>query len=147
MGVKKKIFMVVGCPGSGKSWVCEKLSKQFQYVRHDDHLKGYVPEIARQAKTATRPLLIETPFSVSQIKEPLEKQGFEVVPLYIQERPEVIRERYQNREGKSIPDGHLTRQETYGKRAKEQGAFSGSSTEILQRLREMHPVRYPWEKW
>ena len=147
MGVKKKIFMVVGCPGSGKSWVCEKLSKQFQYVRHDDHLKGYVPEIVRQAKTATRPLLIETPFSVSQIKEPLEKQGFEVVPLYIQERAEVIRERYQKREGKDIPEGHLTRQDTYKKRAAEQGAFSGSSTEILQRLRETQPESraFPWE--
>jgi predicted kinase len=145
MGVKKKIFMVVGCPGSGKSWVCEKLSGKFQYVRHDDNPKGYVPEIVRQAKTATKPLLIETPFSVSQIKEPLEKQGFEVVPLYIQERPEVIRERYQKREGKPIPEGHLTRQQTYRQRAAEQGAFSGSSTEILQRLSQTQTERFPWE--
>lgn len=143
MGVKK-IFLVVGCPGSGKSWVCEKLSKQFQYVRHDDHLKGYVPEIVRQAKTATKPLLIETPFSVSQIKDPLEKQGFEVVPLYIQERPEVVRQRYREREGKDIPEGHITRQATYAQRAAAQGAFSGSSTEILQRLRSTQE-RFPWE--
>lgn len=141
MGVKKKIFMVVGCPGSGKSWVCDKLAKQFQYIRHDDHLKGYVPEIVKQAKTATKPLLIETPFSVSQIKEPLEKQGFEVVPLYIQEDHKVISQRYRQREGKDIPPGHLSRQLTYKQRAHEQGAFSGSSTEILQRLQ----ARFPWE--
>ena len=143
--MKKKIFMVVGCPGSGKSWVGEQLKEKFQYIRHDDNPKGYVPEIVRQAKTATKPLLIETPFSVSQIKEPLEKQGFEVVPLYIQERPEVIRDRYQKREGKPIPEGHLTRQQTYGKRAAEQGAFAGSSTEILQRLRQTQTERFPWE--
>lgn len=141
MAVKKKIFMVVGCPGSGKSWVGEQLKQKYEYVRHDDHKTGYVDAIARRAKSATKPLLIETPFSVSQIKEPLEKQGFEVVPLYIQEKSEVIKQRYQAREGKEIPAGHLTRQQTYAQRANEQGAFSGSSTEILAKLWN----RLPWE--
>lgn len=139
---KKKIFLVVGCPGSGKSWVCNQLGKQFQYVRHDDHIgKNYVSEVVKQAKNAARPVLAETPFSVSQVKEPLERQGFEVVPLYIQEKPETIRQRYRDREGKDIPAGHLTRQETYKQRAAEQGAFAGSSTDILAKLRSV----MPWE--
>ena len=144
MGMKK-IFLVVGCPGSGKSWVCNQVAKQYHYVRHDDYIeRNYVSEIVKQSKTATKPLLIETPFSVSQIKEPLEKQGFEVVPLYIQERPEAIKQRYREREGRDIPEGHLTRQQTYAQRAATQGAFAGSSTDILQRLR-LTQDKMPWE--
>lgn len=145
MAVKKKIFLVVGCPGSGKSWVCDQLKNKYQYVRHDDFKIGYVDEIAKQAKTATKPLLIETPFSVSQVKEPLEKQGFEVVPVYIQEDASVIKQRYRAREGKDIPAGHLSRQATYAQRAAAQGAFSGSSTEILARLHSAVPDKMPWE--
>lgn len=147
MGMKK-IYMVVGCPGSGKSWVCNQLRDRFEYVPHDDYLNNakHIEATVRAAKTATKPLLIETPFSVSQIRDPLEKLGFEVVPVYIQERPDVLQKRYRDREGKDIPQGHLTRQVTYAARARAQGAFAGSSTEILQRLRsEQTGKAYPWE--
>lgn len=143
-----RVFLVVGCPGSGKSWVCEQLGSQFEYVRHDDFKDPakYVSEIVKQARTANKALLIETPFSVSQIKEPLEKRGFDVTPVYIQEEPETLKKRYRDRENKDIPAGHLTRQETYKQRAHESGSFQGTSNQVLSYLKSAAPApKMPWE--
>lgn len=143
------IYMVIGCPGSGKSWVCEQLAEQFHYVRHDSSIGGdYLAEIKRQAKLATKPLLIETPFSVSQIKDPLEKAGFDIVPVFIQERDDVIRERYLARQGYEIPEGHLSRQTTYAERAKLWGSYCGTSVRVLAYLRNATPAarkQFPWD--
>lgn len=142
------IWMVVGCPGSGKSWVCEQLEDKFEYVHHDLYIKmagdTYVKEIIKRSKDATKPLLIEAPFSMRAIMEPLQEKGFKVIPVFIQEKPEVISDRYLKREKKEIPKGHLTRQNTYLERAKEIGAFVGTSDQVLNHLKLVvgnRPVR------
>lgn len=136
----KSIYLVVGVPGSGKSWVCEQLRDKFEYVHHDGyigHIKQpevYVDAILQKAKSATKPLLTEAPFSISQIKDPLEAQGFKVIPVFILEDPRIVSERYQKREKKQIPTGHLTRMETYRSRAREWGSFFGTSQQVLEHL-------------
>jgi hypothetical protein len=141
-----QVYMVIGCPGSGKTWVCAQLIRQYQYVRHDSFIgANYVAEIVRQSKTAAKPLLIETPFSVSQIKDPLELQGFRVTPVFIQELPIVIMKRYLAREGKPIPTGHLARQTTYMARALEWQSFHGTSDAVLAYLKNAVPEVWPWE--
>lgn len=135
----KKAFMVVACPGAGKTWVCEQLKELFDYVHHDLFIgmegDRYVREIIARSQNATKPLLIEAPFSISQIKDPLERAGFQITPVFIQEDPKVISDRYMAREKKEIPKGHLTRQETYRQRANEWGAFRGTSTQVLEHLK------------
>lgn len=136
----KTAYLVVGVPGSGKSWVCEKLTDKFEYVHHDGfiYLKqpgAYLRAIFEASKTATRPLLIEAPFSISETKDPLEEAGFKVIPVFILEKPSVVSMRYQKREGKEIPKGHLTRMQTYSERAKKWNAFSGTSSEVLAHLK------------
>jgi hypothetical protein len=85
--VKTRIFLVVGCPGSGKSWCLNQLRADFHGVEHDVPLKrshaDYVEAILRQVPHATKPLLTETPFGVSDITVPLKGQGLEVVPMFI----------------------------------------------------------------
>lgn len=152
----KQIYMVVGVPCSGKSWVCEQLRDRFHYVRHDDYIdRDYVNEIVRVANStrmlpAAKPLLIETPFSMSQILEPLEKAGFNVTPVFILETREVLRDRYRAREGTPIPQGHLTRQDTYRVRASHMQAFRGTSSEVLRYLQSLSQYntgfKWPWEK-
>ena len=135
------VYLVVGCPGSGKSWVCERLKERFTYVHHDLYIKMfgpvYVNEIFKAALTSKKPILAEAPFSISQIKDPLEKHGIRVVPVFIQEDPDVITERYLRREKRQIPKGHLTRQETYAQRARAWKAFSGTSDELLEHLKQI----------
>lgn len=142
------VYMVVGCPGSGKSWVCDQLREHFTYVRHDDHIGGnYVAEILKAFKHSTRPLLIETPFSMSQLIDPLKKAGVHVTPVFIIEKHDVIRERYRKRGSGEIPAGHLSRQLTYELRAEGQQAFRGTSEQVLAYLKSVSPLqgqRYPW---
>lgn len=147
----KKIYMVVGCPGSGKSWVCDQLKEMFDYVHHDLYIgmagDTYVNEIIKKAGLAKKPLLIEAPFSVSKIKEPLESLGFKITPVFIQEDHQVISNRYKARENKDIPKGHLTRQNTYLSRADEWKAFKGTSNQVLEHLKAQasQPVStQPW---
>ncbi len=133
------IYMVIGCPGSGKTWVCEKLSNKFTWVRHDDYIglgeNAYVEAIVEAADSSLKPLLIEAPFSISSIVDPLKRFDFNIVPVFIQEDPQTIVDRYFSRENKEIPKGHLTRQKTYAERAKNWNAFVGSSLEVLNHLK------------
>lgn len=94
-------------------------------------------EIIKASRNADKPILAEAPFSISQTKEPLEEAGIKVIPVFIQEHPDVITKRYVDREGKAIPKGHLTRQQTYKVRAHEYGAFQGTSEQVLKHLKEI----------
>lgn len=134
----KQAYMVIGCPGAGKSWICGQVQHHFTFVHHDLFIGmaggAYVREIRKAAENAAKPLLIEAPFSISQIKDPLEESGFTVTPVVIIENPETIRARYQAREKKDIPKGHITRQNTYLERAIENGWFHGTSRQCLEQL-------------
>lgn len=151
MGVA--VYLVIGVPASGKSWVCEQLTAQFEYVPHDAHIgaktnNDYIAAIVRAHKVATKPLLIETPFSVSQIKEPLEAHGYIVKSVFIIEDDKTLEERYKVRERKPIPLGHLTRQRTYKDRALTTQAFYGTSDAVLAYLKNAAPQakgKLPWE--
>lgn len=129
------IYLIIGAPGSGKSWVCNQLKDQFDYIPHDEYKIGYIEEIVKRAKIASKLLLIETPFSISKVVDPLNLAGFSPVPVFIIETPEITSKRYEAREGKPIHQGHLTRIETYKKRAKELKAFQGTSEEVLNYLK------------
>lgn len=135
---KRKVHLIVGCPGSGKSWVADKLKEKYHHIKHDDFIgqnsNGYLREILKQAKETGRPILIESPFSVRQLKEPLEQSGVPVECVFIQEAHDVIKGRYEARENKPIPPGHLTRQQTYAERAKESQSFHGTSQQCLDYL-------------
>lgn len=130
-------YLVVGVPCSGKSWVCGQ-QDSYDYIAHDDHIGGdYTAAIIEHAKTATRPLLVETPFSVSQIVGPLANQGFEVTQVFIIEDEQVLTTRYAEREEKPIPQGHISRQKTYAQRAMQTGSYVGTSTEVADHLRRL----------
>jgi hypothetical protein len=137
----KTIYMIIGCPGTGKTWVCNQLKEQFHCVPQGKMSSGaYVDEINLQAKETNKSILIECPFSISEIKDALEQHGFKVTPIFIQEDLNVIRDRYFKREGKMIPQGHLTRQNTYKQRAEVWGAFQGTSSEVLIHLKQLIDV-------
>ena len=134
-------YLVVGVPASGKSFVCDQLKDTFHYVHHDGFIylkdpQAYLAEVLKASKIATRPLLIEAPFSMG-ILDDLKFRAFKVVPVFIIEKPEVLRERYaeRGRHEAHIIQGHLTRQKTFEFRAREQSAFVGNSTQVLEHLK------------
>lgn len=130
-----KVYLVVGVPGSGKTWVCNQLKDKFNYVPHDLHKDNYLEAILFCARNMNKSMLIETPFSISQLKEPLEQDGREIETVFILEDYSTVLNRYQAREGKNPSPGDRTRHETYRKRAEENGSFSGTSQEVLEYLK------------
>lgn len=133
------IYLVVGVPGSGKSWVCDQLKDKYNYLKHDDYMKdtpGYIRDAARLAADSEKPVLIETPFSVSQTGGKLLEMGYRVIPVFILESEVTTAERYFKREGKDIPKGHLTRIQTYRERCEEYNAFGGTSEQVLEHLKK-----------
>lgn len=135
----RRVYAVIGCPGSGKTWICDQVKENFNFVHHDLYIgmaEGrYVEAILEAAPKSDRPLLIEIPFSINTITTPLRDAGFEIVHLIIQEPPLTIAGRYYNREKKKIPQGHLTRMNTYNARALENGWLRGSTEHILEILK------------
>jgi len=138
----KTLYLVVGAPGSGKTWVCNQLENKFHLIHHDGYIYlkqpgAYVQAILTLAPTIDRPILIEAPFSISQTVEPLEKKGYKIHPVFIVEPSAVHADRYQKREGKPIPQGHLTRTQTYLQRAKDGRHFYGTAEQVLKHLQEL----------
>lgn len=136
------VYLVIGVPGSGKTWLCRQLGHKFDHVPHDDYIGPkqhgvYAKAITEKAKTAQRPILAEAPFSISEIKLPLEAANVKVVPVFVIETPEVLNERYRRREHRLLPMGHLTRQVTYINRCTELKAFRGTSSEVLAYLQRL----------
>lgn len=133
------MYLIVGAPGSGKTWICSQLEDKFHLIHHDGYIYlkepgSYVREILKQAPKAEKPILIEAPFSISQTVEPLEKAGHKITPVFIVETDKVHRDRYVAREKKPIPQGHLTRTRTYLQRARDGKHFYGTSAEVLKHL-------------
>jgi ATP-dependent Lon protease len=132
----KIIYLVVGCPGVGKTWVCKQLEGKFLYVAHDDHPdEGLYTNFLAAAAEGEKPVVGEIPFGLSKIQAALEESGIHVIPVFILEREKTIEARYWMREKREIPKGHLTRQKTYAARARELSAFAGTAEEVLAHLK------------
>lgn len=135
----KPIYLVIGAPGSGKTWVCKQLTDKFDYLPHDDfmaqNVRAYVVAAERLAKFSEKPVLLETPFSVTQIMDPLTMKGLKIIPVFIIESESTTKKRYEQRENKPIPQGHLSRIKTYIERARLLQAFSGTSSQVLEHLK------------
>ena len=60
----KKIFILVGASGSGKSWVANQIKDKYTYVPHDTHgLKSsadYIRAISAHAAISEKPVVCDT---------------------------------------------------------------------------------------
>lgn len=134
----KQVYLLVGCPGVGKTWVSDQLKTQFNVLEHDEFKEeGYYKAIADAARHGDKPVLANTPFGVSRLTTNIESLGPSVIPVFIIEEDEVVTQRYESRSGKKILPGHLTRQRTYLRRARDLGAFVGTSSEVLEHLKRV----------
>jgi hypothetical protein len=134
--MSQPIYLLVGVPGSGKSWVCERAHDDYHVVSHDDNIgEDYTAQLMRAAESADKPILAETPFSMSRIMEPLERRGYHVRPIFVFADELLLKTIWDSR---STPPnarrGHLTRQETYKSRVHDHAAFHGDSTAVLNHL-------------
>jgi len=131
----KKVILICGVSGSGKTWVAKQLDpEKFAYISHDQYRDDLPTVIQAVSETTTRPVVTECPFGERVLKEKLEKMRLEVIPVFIVEEPSLIAKRYMEREGKAIGKAPMTRATTIKDRVKEWDAFSGTSKEVLEYL-------------
>ena len=140
--MNQKVYMVCGVPASGKTWVLNQLRKEFTVIENDEFIgktqKALVERIAKSAHFSPNPILFDCPFGETKLREELLRQGLTVIPLFIVEKPEMVRARYEKREKKDAPQNVLTRASTIKDRAIEWGAFFGTSLEVLSYLKAVH---------
>jgi hypothetical protein len=152
------VILVIGVQGSGKSWICRQLTDLFTYVAHDrcwvhpsvpsppkdaiDPAWGppgsknvHFETLFNESQLSTKPVISEVPFGESELKNRLERVGIIVIPVFVLESGDIIAARYARREGKPLPAGVLTRNGGLARRARDWGAFGGTSVEVLAHLR------------
>lgn len=132
----KKLYLICGVPGSGKSWVLSQVADKFICLENDSFIgKDYTREIAKKFQSTSKPVVADCPFGERFLRDKLESLGVSVEPIFIVEKPEVVKKRYEEREGKPIPQAHLTRAKSILTRANEWGAFFGTSEEVANYLK------------
>jgi len=126
---KQDLFLIAGCPGSGKSWVCDQLTSKFHYISYDGVNKNY--HVYELLKNNSKQLLHDPTIKVSTF---IKTYGhlFNIRLIVIVEDENIINQRMIARGGK-ITD-------TIKRRIKrmlslsEDCEFSGTSLEVLEYL-------------
>jgi len=131
----QSVYLICGVPGSGKTWVCNQLTNKFNYIPHDDHLKDHEFVISKEVFNSPKPIITESPFAERVCREKLESIGIKVIPYFVIEEPNIVKSRYEKRENKPVSQNVLTRAVTIKNRALEWNAPFGTSTEILNLLK------------
>ena len=153
------VVVVCGVPGCGKSWACRQVADKFNYIPHDRcwaHPSGRKPAegldpkwgpkgsrsthletIEQAAKESDKPVLTECPFAERELKEQLEHRGVKVTLVFVVEHPRIVASRYRLREKKQIPKAFFSRASSVERHAQKWGAFHGTSTQVLEHLKEM----------
>jgi gluconate kinase len=134
-----KIYLLCGVPGSGKSWVANQLLNKFEYVAHDEYIfrDKCFKDIRLCKEMGTDHLLLDCPFDERAFRTELEGQGYDVIPIFIVEAPEVISERYFARVGKRPSKSIITRAKTIMNKVNEWDAFYGTSDEVFKYLKDL----------
>lgn len=151
------VYLVIGVPGAGKTWLCRQLGELYNYVPHDQcwthpsarpgpdypdwgppgSKSTHAEEITQAARSSMKPVVTEVPFGESRLRDELVNRGIKVVPVFVIEDVDTHKKRYAAREGIPLPKSAASRAASIRARAKEWRAFAGSSEEVLDHLREL----------
>lgn len=126
------VYLLVGAPASGKSWVANQLLDQFTYISYDGNRKKTHLDLLRQP--SDKPILYDPTFKISTMIR-RHSDEFNFVIVAIQEDEQTLRQRIANRGGEWT-DTILKRNEQVRKRYEKygNGGFIGNSKEVLEHL-------------
>lgn len=128
---KQDLYIVAGCPASGKSWVCEQLMDKFSYVSYDNVNKNY--HVYELLKNNSKPLLYDPTIKVSTFTK---RYGhlFNIRLIVIVEDKTTIDQRMTARGGKvtNTIERRIKRMNNLSKKCE----FSGTSSEVLEYLKK-----------
>jgi 2-phosphoglycerate kinase len=127
---KRKVYLVAGAAGVGKSWVCSQLIN-CSYLASDNF-----PEMAYIAKILEcpldKPVVFEITVGISTFIK-WNSNLFDIYPIVIIEDNEILHQRIVSRGGQ-ITEYASKRNAAMRKRADKYAKFSGTSQEVLDYL-------------
>lgn len=128
---KQNLFLIAGCPASGKSWVCNQLEEEFNYISYDGINKNY--HVYELLKNNSKQLLYDPTIKVSTFTK---RYGhlFNIRLIVIVEDESIINQRMIARNGKLTDT--IKRRIKRMKSLSENCEFSGTSSEVLEYLKK-----------
>jgi len=130
---KQTIYLLIGAPSSGKSWVASQLQDKFTYISYDGNRKK--EHINLLSSPSDKPKLFDPTFKISTLIR-RHSDMFNFIIICIRETEEVLRERMTLRNGRWT-NTILKRNEQVKKRYEKygNGGFIGTSSEVLEYLK------------
>lgn len=132
---KPTIYLLVGAPSAGKSWIASQLLDKYHYVSYDGQRKKDHLELLREP--SDKPKLYDPTFKISTIiRRHSDEFNFILVGIY--ETEEILRERMTSRGGE-FTTTIMKRNEVSKKRYMKYGTggFLGTSQECLEFLKNI----------
>jgi len=123
------VYLLVGAPASGKSWVANQLIDKFDYISYDGNRKKTHLDLLRVP--STKPKLYDPTFKISTVIR-RHSDEFNFIIVAIQEDEPTLRARMAERGGKWT-DTIMKRNEQVRKRFEKYGndGFIGNSSDVL----------------
>ena len=129
------VYLLVGAPASGKSWVSSQVLDKFEYISYDGNRKKDHLDLLRQPSEKHK--LYDPTFKISTIIR-RHSDEFNFILIAIYETEEILKSRMSSRNGKWT-DTVMKRNEVAKKRHEKYGAggFIGTSDEVLHHLKSI----------
>jgi hypothetical protein len=128
------IYLLVGAPCSGKTWIIDQAKDFAQCVEHDaslDNLDKYAGRVANAACAGI--VVADIPFKGEEFAAQLSKLGLDVHKLYVLVRDGDLKQRYFKRNGK-LPHQYILNTNKSIMEHFQEGEFAGDSTHVLEYL-------------
>lgn len=62
------LFILIGAPGTGKTWLCDKLSNDFNIIS-SDRMRGDIDSAVSEALKDSKPVIVDLPFRIKAFIE------------------------------------------------------------------------------
>ena len=132
--MKPKLMILIGCSGSGKTWVAEQLSDKYHVVHYDRTPKKKMIEVLL-AQPTDKPILLDLPIKIStMIRRYGELFDVRVVSIlgdFLKVKVQILK-----RNGKITPTLYR-RWKVIKKRTKTYAEFSGDSDDVFKYLKNI----------
>jgi hypothetical protein len=131
---RPKLLIVIGCSGSGKSWVCRQLTDKYHYVPYDEIPRKYLM-LHLQSQRRDHPILLDLPIKISTFIR-RHSDEFDVRVVAVMGDFLKVKQQILGRGGKITPTLYK-RWKIIKKRADKYAEFVGDSEQVLEYLKRL----------
>ena len=132
--MKPKLLLLIGCSGSGKTWVSSQLTDKFYVVHYDLTPKAKLLDVIRQ-QPSDKPILLDLPIKTSTfIRRHSDEFDIRVVSIlgdFLRVKVQILK-----RKGK-ITKTLYRRWKVMKKRTETYAEFHGDSDQVLSYLKKL----------